>query len=201
VWVYAVLTVLCLVIGMLHLLRLVSVRRDAAAESSCTAMALGMAGMFSPVGDPVPVPVWVAIFVGAGSWFAASVLRRGSEGDAAHHVVGSVAMLFMLAEDHAAARAGGDEHAAHAAHGGGGLDLLSTAAAAVLAAYFVWYTLRCTDRWRACRAPEPGGGLDVPAGGGVALRAPASGLRSARLAAVAHVAMAVLMTIMLLGMI
>lgn len=202
-WVYAVLAGLCLAIGLLHLLRLVRVRRPVMAEASCAAMALGMAGMFSPAGDPVPAPVWVAIFVGTGTWFAASVLRRRPvgvvEGDAAHHVVGSVAMLFMLAEDHAAAGAGGDEHAAHAAHGGGGMDLLSTAAAVVLAAYFVYYTLRCTDQLRACRPPEPGAG--ATAGGTVALRTRAPGLRSARLKARAHVTMGALMAIMLLGMI
>jgi hypothetical protein len=140
--------------------------------------------------------VWTVVFVLCGLWFAAVAVRsRSVRGDAAHHVVGSAAMLFMLLTHHNAA----DVPAGHAAHhvAGGGLGPVPLVAI-VLAGYFGWHALRCSDELRAAAPAGPLSG-SVGAGGAVAVRVGV--LRSARTAAVAHVVMAVAMTVMLLAMI
>jgi hypothetical protein len=218
--VYGALAVACLLIGLLHLLRLAVRRPDPAVEAGYATMALGMAGMFSPLGDPVPAPVWVAAFLLGGAWFAALALRAGTAGvlggEAVHLAIGSGAMLFMLGRDAQAGGTGGG----HAAHGGGAPELVGVASAValVLAAYFVLHTMRCADRLRADRlradrlradplradplradrpGPDPAG---VEASGvAVALRVPA--VCSTRTAALAHLAMTGSMAIMLVGMI
>lgn len=212
-WVTGALAVACLAVAALHLVRLALLRCDLVDGSAHAAMALGMAAMFSPVGDPVPAPVWAAVFLLSGAWFAALVLRSGSPGvlggDAAHHVAGSAAMLFMLGSG--PAPADGGSPAGHAAHGGGAAGLLGLASvvAIVLAGYFAWHTLRCADRLRSARIGSPhvgsprigsGAGTEPGPGGPVALRRAVS-LGSPRLTAGAHVAMAAAMTCMLLGMV
>jgi hypothetical protein len=196
-WLSGGLAVACLVVGLLHLVRLAVRRRDAAVELSHAAMGLGMAAMFSPLGDPLPRPLWTAVFVLCAAWFAAAVLRSGSlAGDGPHHVVGSGAMLFMLAAGHAAPGDAASAHAGHAAHGGAAGTLgLASVAALVLAAYFAWHALRCADR---CRRPDPADGPAPPPGGAVALAwSPAA----PRIAVGAHLVMSVAMVVMLLGMV
>jgi hypothetical protein len=195
-WVSAALALVCLAVAALHLARLVlhaggfgDVPGGPVGEVSHAAMALGMAVMFSPSGDPLPGPVWTVVFVLCGLWFTAAAVRsRSLRGDAAHHVVGSAAMLFMLLTHHNDADVPGGHMAHHDT--GGGLGPVPLVAI-LLAGYFGWHALRCTD---ALRADEP-----EVAGGAVALRVGV--LRSARTAAVAHVVMAVAMTVMLLAMI
>jgi hypothetical protein len=196
-WVSAALAAVCLAVAGLHVARLGlhagrfgDVPGGPVGEVSHAAMALGMAVMFSPFGDPLPAPVWTVVFVLCGLWFAAAAVRaRSVGGDAAHHVVGSAAMLFMLLTHHD----GADLAAGHAAHhaAGGGLGPVPLVAI-LLAGYFGWHALRCSD---ALRAAEP----DTDVGGAVAVRVGV--LRSVRTAAVAHVVMAVAMTAMLLAMI
>lgn len=188
-----VLAVACLAIGVLHLLR---VRLDLPGEATHAAMGLGMAAMFSPLGDPVPVPVWSAVFLLGGAWFAAAALRspagRGRD-DAVHHVVASGAMLFMLLGAHGGGVAGtGAVHAGHVGHGGGpeGGPGAASLVAIVLAAWFAWHALRRGNHL----PPAP-----VPTPGAVAVRT--SVLRDARTVALAHVVMAGAMTVMLLGMV
>jgi hypothetical protein len=199
-WVSAALAVVCLAVSGLHLARLAlhaggfgDVPGGPVGEVSHAAMALGMAAMFSPLGDPLPGSVWTVVFVLCGLWFAAVAARsRSLRGDAAHHVVGSAAMLFMLLTHHD----GADVPAGHAAHhaAAGGLGPVPLVAI-VLAGYFGWHALRCSDALRAEEPAEPDGS------GGAALAHRVGVLRSARSAAVAHVVMAVAMTVMLLAMI
>jgi hypothetical protein len=196
-WVSGGLAVICLGVGLLHLLRLAVRRRDPVGELSHAAMGLGMAAMFSPLGDPVPVPVWTIVFLLFAAWFGATVLRTGSlGGEAAHHVVGSGAMLFMLAAGHGAAAAAGP--AGHAAHGGGTTETLGLAslAALVLTGYFAWHALRCAD---ACRRPEHTARSSGSAA--VALRTTTWSLDAPQTAAVGHLVMAGAMAVMLLGMV
>jgi hypothetical protein len=194
-WLSGGLAVACLVVCLLHLVRLAVRRRDAAVELSHAAMGLGMAAMFSPLGDPLPRPFWTAVFVLCAAWFTAAVLRSGSlAGEGPHHVVGSGAMLFMLAAGHAAPADGASAHAGHGGGAAGPLGLASVAAL-VLAAYFAWHALRCADR---CRQPGPAEASAPPAGGAVALAwSPAA----PRIAVGAHLVMSVAMVVMLLGMV
>lgn len=219
-WVHVVLALSCLALGVLHLARLILMRGDRVGEASHAAMGVGMAAMYSPLGDPVPDAVWLVVFAATGLWFAALAVRAGlGTRDAGYHVVCAVAMLFMLTM-------GG--HDAAGGHGGhGGIGLLPVAAL-LLAGFFAWHALRCGDRLvSAARgdadcACEPGadagdGGLAARTGNPlgtnllgapVATRAlttaPATGrmarLRSARTATGAHIAMAGAMTVMCLGM-
>lgn len=136
------------------------VRRDSSEHRSVTgqewgyalshlAMALGMAAMFSPLGDPVPPLVWLIVFGMAGAWFAACLLRAGGPADdrtsaptedvkylhaghlhgAHHHLVANLAMLFMVVGGHhrhgagelsAGGVAGGPGHEGHTIVAGGG---------------------------------------------------------------------------------
>lgn len=181
------LALCCLALGVLHLLRLVLRRADPAGEASHAAMCVGMAAMFSPLGDPVPAPVWVAIFGGWLAWFGVVVARaRSMGGEPGHHVVGSAAMLFMVLGGHA----GPGGHGGHAS----GFSITSIVAI-VLAGYFAWHVLRCTDRLRVAVTRPPA----VAAADGPVLVLPAIG--TPRVAAVAHIVMAVGMTVMLLGMV
>ncbi len=202
IWLHGVLAVLCLVIGVLHLLRLALIRREVVVEASYAAMGLGMAGMFSPVGNPVPDPVWVAVFLACAAWFGALMLRRRSlralGGEAAHFAIGSGAMLFMLGQgEHGSG--GGTGHVAGAA----------SAIALVLAAYFVLHTLRCVDRLHAVRyassdcAPQQAATAEAVGTGTIVLAAPAptSMLCSPRIPALAHVVITVGMAVMLVAMI
>lgn len=196
-WVSGALALVCLAVAALHLARLALPARAVgdvpggpAGEVSHAAMALGMAAMFSPLGDPLPAPAWTAVFVLCAAWFAAVALRtRSFRGDAAHHVVGAAAMLFMLLTHHNDA----DLPAGHAAHHASGAGLGPVPLVAILlAGYFAWHALRCSDALRA----------DPPAAMGNTRVAQRVGvLRSAQTVAVAHVVMAVAMTVMLLVMI
>ncbi len=211
-WVSAGLAVVCLVVAALHLARLAVHARAAAAvpggavgELSHAVMALGMAAMFSPLGDPLPVGLWAVVFVLCGAWFAAVALRsRDRGGDAAHHVVGSAAMLFMLFSGHGHVDTGTGAAAGHPAHhggAGGGVGLVSVVAI-LLAGYFAWHALRCSDRLRVAIAPLTDDGPVAPAGGGTAVRTRRPGvLRSPVALARAHVVMAVAMAVMLLAVV
>lgn len=183
-----VLALYCLALGVLHVLRLALRRANPAGETSHAAMSVGMAAMFSPLGDPVPAPVWVALFGVCLAWFAGVAVRvRSVAGEPGHHVMGSAAMLFMVLAG----------HATHAGHGIG----LTSIVAIVLAGYFAWHVLRCIDRLRvAVTQPPPGAPAPAAAtAGGPVMVLPAIG--TPRVAAVAHIAMAIGMTVMLLGMV
>jgi hypothetical protein len=209
-WVHGALAVLSLAIGLMHLVRLVLRRRDLVLEGSYAAMALGMAGMFSPLGDPLPAGFWGVVFLLCAGWFGGLMIRARAVGllggEAAHLVIGSAAMLFMLGADRAAGGVGGQ----HAAHGAGapGMVGVASAIALVFAAYFVLHTLRCADRlWATRPAVAPGrprtaGGIAAPdAATAVALRTPAAGLCSPPGPALAHLLMTAAMAIMLVEMI
>ncbi len=177
-WLSGGLAVVCLAAGLLHLLRVAVLREDVAGELSHAAMGVGMAAMFSPLGNPVPGPVWTVVFALGIVWFGGALMRTRTFGDAGHHVVGSGAMLLMLA-------------AGHSAHGHGAAGTLGMASvvALALAGYFALHTLRCAD---GCRRPEP------PAAR-VAVRTRA--FEAPHLAAAAQLVSAATMSVMLLGMV
>jgi len=217
-WVNVILAVCCLGLGALHLTRLALMRGDRVGEASHAAMGLGMAAMYSPLGDPVPDPVWIAVFAGTGLWFAALAVRAGiGTRDAGYHVACAVAMLFVLT-------AGG--HGTPGGHGGHPDVALLSVAALLFAGFFAWHALRCGDRLVAAarggascecapEAPPPAGHaagtvVGATAGPTAATRALTAGeavapgrlarVRSVRTATGAHIAMAGAMTVMCLGM-
>lgn len=206
IWLSGLLAVACLAVAVVHVARLLVRRVDVIGEATHAAMGAGMAAMFSPIGDPVPDPVWTVVFLACGAWFAAVAVRSATvSGDAGHHVVGSGAMLFMQLSGHShAPGSGGSEHAEHLVHGGGaagGLGLGSVAAI-VLAGYFAWHVLRCADRVRACTAgPQLADDVRSGASVAVAVRAPGVVVVAPHTAAVAHLVMGVAMAVMLLGMV
>ncbi|MCE3550269.1 DUF5134 domain-containing protein [Pseudonocardia sp. RS11V-5] len=218
-WFNALLACVSLVLGLLHLVRLATARRDgrpAAGEAAHAVMGFGMAAMFSPVGDPVPPAVWIAAFGLSAAWFAALALRTGpASDDAGHHVVCGVAMLFMLSLGlgEQAAPAGG-----HAHHGSASPAAWTSVVAIVLAGYFAWHVMRCGDRFAAARRVRISLTEPVPAGAPVEIAPPPvhsgscghagspvegrlAALRAPGAAAVAHLVMASSMAVMLLGMI
>jgi hypothetical protein len=132
----------CVLVGLLHVHRLLTESAGRVGEMSSAAAALGMAAMLSPLGDPVPLPVWIAVFGGcaAGTVLLAARERAlGGDGDAAHHLLCSAAMVFMLV--------------GHGAHGAG--PVLVSVVALVAAGYFAWHGLRCVDRFRIARTGHP----------------------------------------------
>lgn len=180
-WVLGLVSIACLGGGLVHLARVVVVRSRIPGELCHAAMAVGMAAMFSPLGDPLPRPVWTVVFALGLVWFGAGAVRgRTLAGDAGHHAVGCAAMLLMLA-------------AGHGAHGRGAAGALGVASVAALAltGYFAWHTLRCADR---CRRADLGPGA-APA----TLRT--HPLADPRLAAGGQLVTAAAMSVMLLGMV
>ena len=77
---------------------------DRIADASHGVMSLGMAAMFLPWGNPVPALYWELVFGVIAGYFAVRMARRRMRPAAArepgtdlHHVVGSLAMVYMLA--------------------------------------------------------------------------------------------------------
>lgn len=222
-WFNALLACVSLGLGLLHLVRLATARRDGrpvAGEAAHAVMGFGMAAMFSPAGDPLPAPAWIAAFGVSAAWFAALALRTGpTTDDAGHHVACAVAMLFMLSLGLEGTAASGSGHVHHAAVGAGAW---TSVVAIVFAGYFAWHVMRCGDRFAAARRARLALGEPVPAGGPVDtspvdIAAPVAdsagcghggavhegrlaALRAPQAAAVAHLVMAGAMAVMLLGM-
>lgn len=133
-------------------------RRGGGYELSHLGMALGMAAMFSPLGDPVPRLVWLIVFGIAAAWYAACLLHAGRATDntdniARHHLVANLAMLFMVASNNhgqhsAGGAAGGPVSSGHEGHtaaagGAGWLEgPIGTVLIVVLAGYFAVHTMR-----------------------------------------------------------
>jgi hypothetical protein len=188
-WGSAALALACLAAAGLHLLRLAVRRRDVVGEGSHASMALGMAAMASPLGDPVPEPAWTGLYVVIAVWFAVLVLRtRSTGGDALHHVVGSGAMLFMLAADHSTG---------HMAHGGPASGLVAVTAMG-FTGYFAWHALRCADRCRREQEPCDGHAADESM---LVQRSRAPAVHTPQAGAAGHLVAAVAMSAMLLGMV
>jgi hypothetical protein len=196
-WLAVIFSVICLVVGALHLIRMIVTRGDRATEASHAVMGLGMAAMFAPPADPVPAPVWMAAFGASAAWFAAVALRRGCP-EARHHVVASGAMLFMLLAGHS--HAPGSAGAAHAGHLGSGAIGLASVVALTLVGYFAWHVLRCADHLGPAAAAAAVAD-DVGPDGAIALRPPALALTAPRTGVLAHLVMAAAMAVMLLGLV
>lgn len=164
-------------------------RHEQGYELSHLAMALGMAAMFAPFGDPIPPLVWSIVFGMAAAWFAACLLRVGAPAEGAaddqlrrhqfgqHHLVVNLAMLFMVIGGHQHGTggvqsgdvAGGSVVAGHEGHiagvGGGWIHgPIGVVLIVVLAGYFALHTVRSLRVLFS--APTPSAPIpEVPASG------------------------------------
>lgn len=116
-WVSAICTALFAGLALFFALRLLAFPQDASggggstdrgADASHGLMSLGMAAMFCPWGNPVPALYWQVLFSIITAWFAVRLLRRAARPVTVpqaspfraadlHHVLGSLAMVYMLA--------------------------------------------------------------------------------------------------------
>ncbi|MEU3449033.1 DUF5134 domain-containing protein [Streptomyces thermolilacinus] len=123
-------------------------------------MGLGMAVMGLPPAVFAPPGWWWAVYAavfGAEAARAAWNLWGGPRGHHVHHLVGSLAMVYMALPTGDAVHGA---HAAHGSHGGGGLPLLT---GALLAYYAVW-ALRAGARPARAAARGPDAGAEAVAG-------------------------------------
>ncbi|MFE6703333.1 DUF5134 domain-containing protein [Streptomyces sp. NPDC057718] len=157
------LMALCTVSGAYCLLRTRTgtpqERRTARSEAL---MGFGMAAMAVPAAVLSP-PAWswavYAVLFGAAALRALRPALRG--GHHLHHLVGSLAMVYMaVAMAPAVAGSGGGGHAGHGAAGAGGIPLLT----GLLLVYYAFYVLGSAGRLLPGAAVAPGGGAG---GGGV----------------------------------
>ncbi|WP_326594712.1 DUF5134 domain-containing protein [Streptomyces sp. NBC_01803] len=148
------------------------------------AMGFGMALMAVPPAalPATPPPAGFAVLFAATALWSAALLRAGAAHQA-HHVVESLAMVYMAVA--MAAAPGG-----HAGHAPGGVPLVT----GVLLAYFALYTLRTGPRL----LPTAAGGTPGP----VPVRGPAAGSHCAapELAAACRLALSVGMFATLLAL-
>lgn len=115
-WLGVLLAVTCALVGLSFLRDLRTQRARIASSVAHAVMALGMAAMFAPAANPLAMPVWASTFALVGALSAIVAIReRSFRGDVGHHIVGAVAMLFMLTMH----RGGGADPAAVADNGHG----------------------------------------------------------------------------------
>jgi hypothetical protein len=187
-WVNALLSAISL--GTAGVFVIAATRRPAG-RPSCLAhalMGIGMAGMFSPWGDPVPTVVGALGFTVVAAGFGARLLRSGRQAciDSAHLVVGPLAMVFMYV---AMGPTTEPMHVGHAMAMSGRSWWISATALGLMG-YFVWYAWTLIGR---LRGPAPA----VSGNGAVAVSTPAVTL--AGIVVGAHVMMCTLMAVMFLG--
>ncbi|MFE9722891.1 DUF5134 domain-containing protein [Streptomyces sp. NPDC005794] len=163
------LMVLCGATGAYCLSRALNgTERERGSARAEALMGFGMAAMAVPaVLLTLPEWMWVvyAVVFGAASLHAAVSARRG--GHHLHHLVGSLAMVYMaVAMAPGAAHGPGGGHLGHGAGTAGGIPVLT----GVLLAYYALYVLRSAGQLipAAASAGAPAG---VPAGGGMTVAA------------------------------
>jgi Domain of unknown function (DUF5134) len=148
---------------------------DRAAGAVHVLMGLGMAGMFSPWGDPVPPVAGAAVFGAAAAWFLARLLRTGGSDEGLHLVVGPAAMVLMYLTAAPSEATPSDAHAGHAGHTGAVTSApggwLVPVVALVLAGYFAWYAWHVLCHPEGSRLEEAG-----TAAGGTAVDVRAIGI-------------------------
>ncbi|MFB8142697.1 DUF5134 domain-containing protein [Streptomyces parvus] len=155
------LMVLCAVSGAYCLLRTrTGTPRERRTARSEALMGFGMAAMAVPAAVLSP-PGWAwtvyAALFGAAALRALRPALRG--GHHLHHLIGSLAMVYMaVAMAPAVTRSGGGGHAGHgAAAGAGGVPLLT----GVLLVYYAFYVLGSAGRLLPGAAGTPVGGTGV----------------------------------------
>ncbi len=176
VWVRWVFVAVFVAVALLCVVRLLAHRRDAArsgcgtdriSDASHGVMGLGMAAMFSPWGAPVPALYWQVLFGALAGVFAVRMIRRGTRpaairqpGTDLHHVIGSLAMVYMLGAIPAGHSMAADMSMPGMASTGIALPVLAW----VLVAYFLVYAVRL-----GARLVEPASPVAATSAGAVAV--------------------------------
>ncbi|MGH3883507.1 MAG: DUF5134 domain-containing protein [Pseudonocardiaceae bacterium] len=207
VWVGWVFAAVFAGLALFFAVRLFASRRgasnnDPSADGSHAVMSAGMAAMFWPWGNPVPALYWQVLFSIAAAWFAVRLLRRYARsatilqpglgrGADLHHVLGNLAMVYMLA----AVPAGhGVAHSAHIPESAPGIALPALAWAFV--AYFLVFAV-----WSGARLIEPVGIVAATsAGAGSLSDGPRGVVTSPHVLGSSHVVMGIGMSYMLVTM-
>ncbi len=150
------LMALCAASGAYCLLRArTGTRQERRTARSEALMGFGMAAMAVPAAVLSP-PDWAwavyAALFGAAAVRALRPALRG--GHHLHHLVGSLAMVYMAVAMAPAMTGGGGGHAGHGAAGAGGIPLLTGA----LLVYYVCYVLGSAGRLLPVTAAAPTGG-------------------------------------------
>jgi Domain of unknown function (DUF5134) len=191
--------------------RLLAFRRDASrggwnadrsADASHGVMSLGMTAMFWPWGNPLPALYWQVLFGMTAAGFAVRLLRRGvrpvtipqpgpGRGAELHHVLGNLAMVYMLA----AVPAGhGLAHSTHVP-GISGPGIALPALAWALVGYFLVSAV-----WLGARLVEPVRTAAATSAGAVLLGGPRGVVTSPQLVGSCQVVMGIGMSYMLVTM-
>lgn len=165
-WFRWTLTALFLAVAAYCVVRLSRARHVSALYLGChrsadvahCLMSAGMAVMCSPVGGPVPVAGWQAVYVVVTSWFGWNWYRErhtrataepiGWHGSGLHHAVAGLAMLYMLF----AMPADGHHTASPWVPGMADADLALPPVAWLFAAYFL---VHATLLWPRLLRPVP----------------------------------------------
>jgi hypothetical protein len=149
-WWTAVPAALCLATGLVCLVMAGARIGDRASQLTHGLMGVGMAGMLSPWGDPLPAEAGAAAFTVLGAWYATQALRgRMPPATGPHLAISSVAMVLMYLVHRPAAIAATYFHDVHGAPVDGGLRALAgLPLTLLLAGYFAWHTVRCVERSR-----------------------------------------------------
>ncbi|AGJ53349.1 DUF5134 domain-containing protein [Streptomyces sp. NPDC053741] len=153
---------LCAATGAYCLLRTRhGTERERASARAEALMGFGMAAMAVPAAlFTLPEWTWVAYAVVFGAAALHAVVRARRGGRHLHHVVGSLAMVYMaVAMAPGAAHASGGGHLGHGAQPAGGVPALT----GVLLVYYALYVL--SSAGRLVPTPSPVG---VPTAGGTA---------------------------------
>ncbi|WP_203184599.1 DUF5134 domain-containing protein [Streptomyces pratensis] len=153
------LMVLCGATGAYCLLRTRNgTERERRSARDEALMGFGMAAMAVPAALlTLPEWTWVVYAVVFGAASLHAVVRARAGGHHLHHLVGSLAMVYMaVAMAPGAAPASGGGHLGHGAGAAGGVPVLTGA----LLVYYAFYVLRSAGRL--IPAPSPVG---LPAGG------------------------------------
>ncbi|MFD4028420.1 DUF5134 domain-containing protein [Streptomyces sp. NPDC058576] len=161
------LVVLCAVSGAYCLLRTrTGTPRERRTARSEALMGFGMAAMAVPAAVLSP-PDWAwavyAVLFGGAALRALRPALRG--GHHLHHLVGSLAMVYMaVVMAPAVTGSGGGGHAGHGAAGAGGIPVLT----GVLLLYYAFYVLGSAGRLLpgTAIAPAAGAGVGGPGTGG-----------------------------------
>jgi len=146
---------------------------DRSADVSHLVMCAGMAAMFLPSLDPLPPMAWITVFGATAAWFTGRAVRRkvwtARRPEELHHVLGSLAMVYMFAAMPSGHMAGMEMA------GMPGMEMGSGLAIPVLAWVFTAYFLAHTVRLGATLIETPGAGAALAGPRQIAMSAPVLG--------------------------